>query len=156
MLSTPLTKGVHCVFLLSVYVAQRRRQSLCTLNTGSTSVGCLAAQAVTVAEDVSGMPALCRPVHEGGTGFDYRLAMGLPDQWVRCQSWARLAGTLRVLCGACSAMCCCGARNGRGGAGEYRKRQCDTYWKHARHHSTLTRQCCSVQCDQHMWCGWRR
>lgn len=45
-------------------------------------------QAVTVAEDVSGMPALCRPVHEGGTGFDYRLAMGLPDQWVRCQSWA--------------------------------------------------------------------
>ena len=45
-------------------------------------------QAVTVAEDVSGMPALCRPVHEGGTGFDYRLAMGLPDQWVRCQSCA--------------------------------------------------------------------
>ena len=34
------------------------------------------------------MPALCRPVHEGGTGFDYRLAMGLPDQWVRCQSCA--------------------------------------------------------------------
>lgn len=39
-------------------------------------------QAVTIAEDVSGMPALCRPVQEGGVGFDYRLAMGLPDQWI--------------------------------------------------------------------------
>jgi len=28
--------------------------------------------AVTVAEDVSGMPTLCRPVHVGGFGFDYR------------------------------------------------------------------------------------
>jgi 1,4-alpha-glucan branching enzyme len=28
---------------------------------------------ITVAEDVSGMPTLCRPVHEGGVGFDYRL-----------------------------------------------------------------------------------
>ena len=42
-----------------------------------------AKQAITVAEDVSGMPALCQPVHLGGTGFDYRLAMGLPDVWVR-------------------------------------------------------------------------
>ena len=39
-------------------------------------------QAITIAEDVSGMPALCQPVHLGGTGFDYRLAMGLPDAWV--------------------------------------------------------------------------
>ncbi|KAK9820161.1 hypothetical protein WJX72_006858 [[Myrmecia] bisecta] len=38
--------------------------------------------AITVAEDVSGMPALCRSVREGGTGFDYRLGMGLPDKWV--------------------------------------------------------------------------
>lgn len=38
---------------------------------------------VTIAEEVSGMPALCRPVHEGGTGFDYRLAMALPDMWIR-------------------------------------------------------------------------
>lgn len=39
--------------------------------------------AVTIAEDVSGMPGLCRPVGEGGVGFDTRLAMGLPDFWVR-------------------------------------------------------------------------
>lgn len=38
---------------------------------------------VSISEDVSGMPTLGRPVEEGGTGFDYRLAMGLPDMWIR-------------------------------------------------------------------------
>ncbi|VDN03775.1 unnamed protein product [Thelazia callipaeda] len=38
---------------------------------------------VTIAEEVSGMPALCRPVEEGGQGFDYRLAMALPDMWIK-------------------------------------------------------------------------
>ena len=40
-------------------------------------------QAVTVAEDVSGMPGIARPVSEGGIGFDYRLAMGIPDYWTK-------------------------------------------------------------------------
>ena len=38
---------------------------------------------VTIAEDVSGMPGLCRPVREGGIGFDYRLAMAIPDFWIK-------------------------------------------------------------------------
>ncbi len=38
-------------------------------------------EAVTIAEDVSGMPGLARPVPDGGIGFDYRLAMGVPDYW---------------------------------------------------------------------------
>uniref|UniRef100_A0AAY4B080 1,4-alpha-glucan branching enzyme n=1 Tax=Denticeps clupeoides TaxID=299321 RepID=A0AAY4B080_9TELE len=38
---------------------------------------------ITIAEDVSGMPALCRPVTEGGCGFDYRLAMAVPDKWIQ-------------------------------------------------------------------------
>jgi len=38
---------------------------------------------VTVAEDVSGMVGLARPVDEGGLGFDYRLAMGVPDYWIK-------------------------------------------------------------------------
>ncbi|OMJ29557.1 1,4-alpha-glucan-branching enzyme [Smittium culicis] len=38
---------------------------------------------VTIAEDVSGMPALCRPVEEGGAGFDYRLTMSVPDMWIK-------------------------------------------------------------------------
>ena len=39
--------------------------------------------AVTIAEDMSGMPGMCVPVTEGGMGFDYRLGMGLPDLWIR-------------------------------------------------------------------------
>ncbi len=39
--------------------------------------------AVTIAEDTSGMPGMCLPVEDGGIGFDYRLAMGLPDMWIR-------------------------------------------------------------------------
>ena len=38
---------------------------------------------LSIAEDVSGMPALGRPVWEGGVGFDYRLAMAVPDVWIR-------------------------------------------------------------------------
>nr|XP_020501966.1 1,4-alpha-glucan-branching enzyme [Labrus bergylta] len=38
---------------------------------------------ITVAEDVSGMPAVCRGVEEGGLGFDYRLAMAIPDKWIQ-------------------------------------------------------------------------
>ncbi|MBR2441691.1 MAG: alpha amylase C-terminal domain-containing protein [Clostridia bacterium] len=39
--------------------------------------------AITIAEDMSGMPGMCLPIQEGGIGFDYRLAMGLPDMWIR-------------------------------------------------------------------------
>lgn len=39
-------------------------------------------EATVIAEDVSGMPALGRFVSEGGVGFDYRLAMGIPDKWI--------------------------------------------------------------------------
>ncbi len=49
--------------------------------------------AMTVAEDVSGMPGLAAPVQDMGLGFDYRLAMGVPDFWfklaadVRDEDW---------------------------------------------------------------------
>jgi 1,4-alpha-glucan branching enzyme len=39
--------------------------------------------AMTVAEDVSGMPGLAMPAASGGLGFDYRLAMGTPDYWIK-------------------------------------------------------------------------
>ncbi|MFH1746578.1 MAG: alpha amylase C-terminal domain-containing protein [Planctomycetota bacterium] len=39
--------------------------------------------AITIAEDVSGMVGIARPLAEGGLGFDYRLAMGIPDYWIR-------------------------------------------------------------------------
>jgi len=39
--------------------------------------------AVTIAEDVSGMPSLAVSQSEGGFGFYYRFAMGVPDYWIR-------------------------------------------------------------------------
>lgn len=38
---------------------------------------------ITVAEDVSGMPGLCVPHSLGGVGFDYRLAMAIPDMYIK-------------------------------------------------------------------------
>ena len=40
-------------------------------------------KAITIAEDMSGMPGICRPVKEGGLGFDFRLGMGIPDYWIK-------------------------------------------------------------------------
>ncbi|MDE0472733.1 MAG: alpha amylase C-terminal domain-containing protein [Ekhidna sp.] len=39
--------------------------------------------AITIAEDMSGMPGISRRVDEGGLGFDYRLGMGIPDYWIK-------------------------------------------------------------------------
>lgn len=38
---------------------------------------------ITIAEDVSGMPGLASPREDGGIGFDYRMAMGVADFWVK-------------------------------------------------------------------------
>ena len=32
---------------------------------------------------MSGMPGLAIPVKDGGIGFDYRMAMGIPDYWIK-------------------------------------------------------------------------
>ena len=40
-------------------------------------------KAITIAEDMSGMPGMALPIRDGGIGFDYRLGMGLPDMWIR-------------------------------------------------------------------------
>ncbi|MFR9580638.1 MAG: alpha-amylase family glycosyl hydrolase, partial [Rikenellaceae bacterium] len=39
--------------------------------------------AITIAEDVSGMPAMCNKIEDGGYGFDYRLGMAIPDFWIK-------------------------------------------------------------------------
>ena len=50
-------------------------------------------RAITVAEDVSGMPGCAAPLADCGMGFDYRMAMGEPDYWfhlaekVRDEDW---------------------------------------------------------------------
>jgi len=39
--------------------------------------------AITIAEEVSGMPGLAAPFEDGGYGFDYRMAMNIPDYWIK-------------------------------------------------------------------------
>jgi 1,4-alpha-glucan branching enzyme len=45
--------------------------------------------AIAIAEDMSGMPGLCRPIDEGGVGFTHRLAMGIPDYWIKLLKHSR-------------------------------------------------------------------
>ncbi|MBQ2979941.1 MAG: alpha amylase C-terminal domain-containing protein [Bacteroidaceae bacterium] len=40
-------------------------------------------RAITIAEEMSGMPGLAAPYSDGGMGFDYRMAMGIPDYWIK-------------------------------------------------------------------------
>ena len=40
-------------------------------------------QALTIAEDVSGMPGMAFPTEKGGLGFDYRMSMGIADYWMK-------------------------------------------------------------------------
>ena len=39
--------------------------------------------ALSIAEDMSGMPGLAASIEKGGLGFDYRMAMGVPDFWIK-------------------------------------------------------------------------
>ena len=39
--------------------------------------------AITIAEDVSGMAGLAAPFEAGGVGFDFRMAMGIADHWIK-------------------------------------------------------------------------
>ena len=57
--------------------------ALAYLTLANRLVHTLNPEAVTIAEDVSGMPGLAAPEADGGCGFDYRLAMGVPDCWFK-------------------------------------------------------------------------
>jgi 1,4-alpha-glucan branching enzyme len=53
------------------------------LKLANTLAHALRPDAMSIAEDMSGMPGMARPVAEGGLGFDFRLAMGVPDYWIK-------------------------------------------------------------------------
>ncbi|MEW6080165.1 MAG: alpha amylase C-terminal domain-containing protein [Thermodesulfobacteriota bacterium] len=57
--------------------------ALAYLTLANTVIHEVRPDAVTIAEDISGMPGLAVPVSEGGFGFDYRMAMGVPDYWIK-------------------------------------------------------------------------
>jgi 1,4-alpha-glucan branching enzyme len=53
------------------------------LQLANTLIHQIKPNALSIAEDMSGMPGVCRPVEEGGVGFDFRLGMGIPDEWIK-------------------------------------------------------------------------
>ncbi len=55
----------------------------CYLMLATELVHSVKRNALLIAEDMSGMPGLCLPIKDGGFGFAYRLAMGMPDLWIR-------------------------------------------------------------------------
>ncbi|MCD8172450.1 MAG: alpha amylase C-terminal domain-containing protein [Alistipes sp.] len=59
------------------------RDALLYLALSNTLVHEFRPSAITIAEDVSGMPTMCSPVGDGGIGFDYRLGMAVPDFWIK-------------------------------------------------------------------------
>jgi 1,4-alpha-glucan branching enzyme len=53
------------------------------LGVANTLIHELRPDAITIAEEVSGMPGLASPIEDAGVGFNYRLAMGTPDYWIK-------------------------------------------------------------------------
>jgi len=59
------------------------RDALTYLTLANKLIRSFRPNAVTIAEDVSGMPGLCFAIEDGGAGFDYRLGMSVPDFWIK-------------------------------------------------------------------------
>ncbi len=57
--------------------------AICYLTLANKLIHEVKSKAITVAEEVSGMPGLAVPFEDGGYGFDYRMAMNIPDYWIK-------------------------------------------------------------------------
>lgn len=57
--------------------------AICYLTLANKLIHDVNKNAITIAEEMSGMPGLAAKFEDGGYGFDYRLAMGLPDYWIK-------------------------------------------------------------------------
>jgi len=57
--------------------------AICYLTLANEVIHQVNSNAITIAEEVSGMPGLAAPFKDGGYGFDYRMAMNIPDYWIK-------------------------------------------------------------------------
>lgn len=57
--------------------------AICYLTLANEVIHQVNPNAITIAEEVSGMPGLALPFKDGGYGFDYRMAMNVPDYWIK-------------------------------------------------------------------------
>lgn len=57
--------------------------AICYLTLANILIHQVNPNAITIAEEVSGMPGLAAKFTDGGYGFDYRMAMNIPDYWIK-------------------------------------------------------------------------
>lgn len=57
--------------------------AICYLTLANELIHEVNPKAITIAEEVSGMPGLTAKYKDGGMGFDYRMAMNIPDYWIK-------------------------------------------------------------------------
>ena len=65
------------------YNMNEDNDAICYLTLANKLIHEIRPKAITIAEEMSGMPGLAAPFKDGGMGFDYRLAMGIPDFWIK-------------------------------------------------------------------------
>ena len=65
------------------YNGNQDGNAICYLTLANKLIHEINPRAITIAEDVSGMPGIAADVESGGIGFDYRLGMGIPDFWIK-------------------------------------------------------------------------
>lgn len=65
------------------YNGHQDDNAICYLSLANLLIHEVKQDAITIAEEVSGMPGLALPFKDGGFGFDYRMAMNIPDFWIK-------------------------------------------------------------------------
>lgn len=65
------------------YNGHQDDDAICYLTLANKLIHEINSKSITIAEEVSGMPGLASPIKEGGYGFDYRMAMNIPDYWIK-------------------------------------------------------------------------
>jgi len=65
------------------YNGHQDDEAICYLTMANALIHEVNPKAITIAEEVSGMPGLAAPFKDGGYGFDYRMQMNVPDYWIK-------------------------------------------------------------------------
>ena len=67
----------------SYYNLNQDGDAICYLTLANSLIHEVRPTAISIAEEVSGMPGLAVKIKNGGIGFNYRLAMNIPDFWIK-------------------------------------------------------------------------
>lgn len=65
------------------YNGHQDPDAICYLTLANKLIHEVKPSAISIAEEVSGMPGLASKIKDGGYGFDYRMAMNIPDYWIK-------------------------------------------------------------------------